>query len=526
MARERWPRPRSLSTTRNRRQAVQAVAAAAGGLLIARAGVGGAVPVAIAQGDEDDDSGHGRGRGRGRGGDDPDSSGSGNRDNEVLVQTTGIPPGSIEVRIVSDDADGFIPGELTIDAGQSVTFVNAHSDEHTATGSGFDTGIIPSGAIATVVLDEPGRFAYACMIHPEMTGIIAVRGPDGVVPQQAQEAAVPSHAIPVRIANLAFDPSALTVQTGATVVWSNDDSVPHTVTSLDGLFDSAIFDPGATFSWTFDQPGAFAYQCQLHPSMQGSVVAEGVAVAAATPAAAADQQPSQDVMQAAPVGDVPVSIVDFAFEPGTLEIAAGATVVWTNDGQAPHTVTGEFADSGILQPGQTFSHTFDDKGTFDYACALHPQMVGQVVVGVGVAASPQPAAASSVANVIGVWVLELEPEAEAVLPAHQALLALHPDGAATASFAALPEADPSAMTLDSAQGAWSGDGDGLTVSLLALLVDSSGRFAGTATIDIHGRIGPNGTDVDGTFAISPRNSAGDQLGERGAIRGELARIGP
>ena len=41
-----------------------------------------------------------------------------------------------------------MPGELTVDLGQTVAFVNAHSDEHTATGSGFDTGIIPEGSPA------------------------------------------------------------------------------------------------------------------------------------------------------------------------------------------------------------------------------------------------------------------------------------------------------------------------------------------------------------------------------------------
>ena len=56
-----------------------------------------------------------------------------------------VPEGAVEIRIVSDDAGGFVPGELTVDLGQTVAFVNAHHDEHTATGSGFDTGVIASG---------------------------------------------------------------------------------------------------------------------------------------------------------------------------------------------------------------------------------------------------------------------------------------------------------------------------------------------------------------------------------------------
>ena len=262
---------------------------------------------------------------------------------------------SLEVRIVGDDAGDFVPGELTVDVGQSVTFVNVHSDEHTATGSGFDTGIIPDeGGTATVVLDTPGVFPYACQIHPEMTGVIRVRDENGVVPEtQTTAQDVPADATTVVIANLAFDPSAITVPTGTTVAWTNEDAVPHTVTSTDGAFDSGIFDPGGSFAFTFNEPGSFAYVCQLHPQMQGTVTAEGEAVAAApatdAQAATAAADTTAQPQQAAEAGEASVSIVDFAFEPATLEVSAGTTVVWTNDGQAPHTVTGDFADSGVLE---------------------------------------------------------------------------------------------------------------------------------------------------------------------------------
>jgi plastocyanin len=169
-----------------------------------------------------------------------------------------------------------------------VAFVNAHSDEHTATGSGFDTGIIPEGGVATVVLAQPGTFRYACQIHPEMIGQIAVRDANGVVPPPATPVASPvAGAASVRIANLAFDPPTITIPAGSTVTWSNDDVTPHTVTADEGQFDSGIFDPGASFSWTFPEPGAFTYHCQLHPTMQGSVVVEGEPAASSTPAPAA-----------------------------------------------------------------------------------------------------------------------------------------------------------------------------------------------------------------------------------------------
>jgi plastocyanin len=90
-----------------------------------------------------------------------------------------------------------------------------------------------------------------------------------------------------------------------------------------------------------------------------------------------------------------VQVVDFAFEPGTLTVPAGATVTWTNAGSRPHTVTaddGSF-DSGRLDPGEQFSQTFDQPGTFTYFCGFHPEMQGSVVVTEQAAASattPEP----------------------------------------------------------------------------------------------------------------------------------------
>src|SRR5215212_1690693 len=78
----------------------------------------------------------------------------------------------------------------------------------------------------------------------------------------------------------------------------------------------------------------------------------------------------------------PVQVVDFAFEPGMLTVPAGATVTWTNAGSRTHTVTaddGSF-DSGRLDPGEQFSQTFDQPGTFTYHCGFHPEMQGAIVV--------------------------------------------------------------------------------------------------------------------------------------------------
>jgi plastocyanin len=513
---------RALTSRRNRRRAAQTIAAA-GSLLLLGAATRAGNRLAFAQdGDDDDNSG--------RGGDDQDNSGPGNADDrdrgdEEPVPITGqVPEGAMEIRIVSDDAGGFVPGELTVDLGQTVAFVNAHSDEHTATGSDFDTGVIASGQVATVVLDTAGKFAYACQIHPVMTGRISVRGEDGVVPEtQAAAQEVPAGATTVRIANLSFDPAQVTIATGTTVSWSNEDSVPHTVTSTGGAFDSGIFDPGASFTWTFAQPGSFPYACQLHPRMQGTVVAAGEAVAGASPVSALESPAEPTAQQAAPSPDAAVSIVDFSFEPATLDVPTGTTVVWTNDGQVPHTITGDFADSGILEPGQTFSHSFSESGEFGYACAIHPKMTGTIRVSVAAAAESTPIAppAADGSTLAGVWLIQLAPDGEAILGRHQALATFHDDGTVEGDFSAESGDGAATTILSSGRGEWLLQGTVFRMSVIALVNDADQRFAGTATIEAEAQLDTTGRAIDGTFDFSLVDAGGQPLGDgSGTLSGE------
>lgn len=80
-----------------------------------------------------------------------------------------------------------------------------------------------------------------------------------------------------------------------------------------------------------------------------------------------------------------VSQVDFDFVPATVTIAVGDTVTWTNNGASAHTSTGGSWDSGTMNPGNTFSHTFTAAGTFPYHCEFHQSigMVGTIIVGAG-----------------------------------------------------------------------------------------------------------------------------------------------
>ncbi|MGI8475810.1 MAG: ScyD/ScyE family protein [Thermomicrobiales bacterium] len=80
-----------------------------------------------------------------------------------------------------------------------------------------------------------------------------------------------------------------------------------------------------------------------------------------------------------------VRVFDFGFEPATLTVNAGATVLWVNTGAAEHEIVGsangaQIFDSGPLATGGTFLYTFAAPGTYDYACSIHPQMTGRIIV--------------------------------------------------------------------------------------------------------------------------------------------------
>jgi plastocyanin len=80
---------------------------------------------------------------------------------------------------------------------------------------------------------------------------------------------------------------------------------------------------------------------------------------------------------AEPGKQVEVNLQDHSFQPRTLTVSAGTTVTWTNRGRHRHTVTSDpgLWDSGPLNFGKAYAHTFDRPGTYPYHCELHPQQM-------------------------------------------------------------------------------------------------------------------------------------------------------
>lgn len=98
-----------------------------------------------------------------------------------------------------------------------------------------------------------------------------------------------------------------------------------------------------------------------------TLLAAGALLASATLANAADHV---------------VSISGFAFEPANLTIAVGDSVTFVNRDNAPHTATqnDRAFDTGRLSRNGQSTLTFTAAGSFDYFCAVHPNMKGRITV--------------------------------------------------------------------------------------------------------------------------------------------------
>jgi plastocyanin len=101
--------------------------------------------------------------------------------------------------------------------------------------------------------------------------------PQSPAPAPATPPAAPaqvSKTISISIKSFKFTPADVTINVGDTIVWTNEDSVPHTVESSDGTLRSDQLDKSDSFSYKFTKSGKYSYICGIHPSMKGSVTVQ------------------------------------------------------------------------------------------------------------------------------------------------------------------------------------------------------------------------------------------------------------
>lgn len=128
-----------------------------------------------------------------------------------------------------------------------------------------------------------GTIAIVCILALATTGFVvaAVHGAfaAGSSVQTAARQSKPTVGVTqVYVVNDTFTPARIQVALGATVTWTNRDSVPHSVTlspvviSSSGNLESGLLYPGQSISYTFTSRGTFQYYCQEHLGMIGTVI--------------------------------------------------------------------------------------------------------------------------------------------------------------------------------------------------------------------------------------------------------------
>jgi plastocyanin len=210
-----------------------------------------------------------------------------------------------------------------------------------------------------------------------------------------------------------YDPDAAQVPVGNTIVWDNQDTVPHTATSGTGpqdpnsaqLFDTSIINGGEE-STAVELQGAsegqtIPYYCIVHPYMTSelTIVAAGQGGGQTQGGGGGANQTGETGGGGAPAGGPTINILEGAavqgspdYDPEELTASAGAEVSVVNEDTVPHTVTSgtgpqdpnsaQLFDTSLINGGEsaTLSLAQVTAGQYDYYCIVHPYMTGKISV--------------------------------------------------------------------------------------------------------------------------------------------------
>ncbi len=118
------------------------------------------------------------------------------------------------------------------------------------------------------------RIKLICAVTAILTTALALGAAAG--PSLAGSAGdKPASATEVKIDNFSFGPATVTIPAGTTITWTNNDDVPHVVSSDDNkMFKSKALDTDDRFSFTFTKPGTYNYYCAIHPKMVAKIVVQ------------------------------------------------------------------------------------------------------------------------------------------------------------------------------------------------------------------------------------------------------------
>lgn len=192
----------------------------------------------------------------------------------IVVKSVDLPAaGFIAVHADNDGSPGAVIGHSDLLPAGTSTDVSVVLDTPINDGSVL-------WPMAHIDMDEDGEYTFVPPDNAIDVPGLTADGDVAMVPVKvdvSDESSAPTAAgSEISIKNFAFGPADITISVGETVRWTNDeDSIGHTTTSDDGIWNSGMLNPGDTFEQTFTEPGTFTYFCSIHPSMTASITVNG-----------------------------------------------------------------------------------------------------------------------------------------------------------------------------------------------------------------------------------------------------------
>ena len=132
--------------------------------------------------------------------------------------------------------------------------------------------VVAGGAYALIGRDSGG----SVLPSPTPSASVSVSPTPRITPNATKTPTPSPVAHNATIQGFAYIPATLTVRRGDTISFRNLDSVAHTVTALNGAFDTGSINPGqvATLMTANLAPGTYQYTCTPHPSMRGTLIVQ------------------------------------------------------------------------------------------------------------------------------------------------------------------------------------------------------------------------------------------------------------
>ena len=273
----------------------------------------------------------------------------------------------------------YLPYEITVSPGTTVTWNNDDSAAHTVTSGNpsdgyddlFDSSIFMTGTSFEFTFDEVGTYDYFCMVHPWMLGVVNVSDSQMMETETEVEMETETEVEMETETEVEMETETeVEMETETEVEMETETEVEmETETEVEMETETEV---------EMETETEVEMETETEVEMETETEVEMTSPTITTT--------TIEVAQGSGVAGCETT--NECYLPYEITVSPGTTVTWNNDDSAAHTVTSGSIDAGltgifdssIFMTGTSFEFTFDEVGTYDYFCMVHPWMTGIVNV--------------------------------------------------------------------------------------------------------------------------------------------------